>query len=137
MAILLALCLATQGKTSGTGWIEANSRDGTFAFAMPVKATEKVTTQKTPNGPLEILEYSATSGDCLYRIEKSALPVEIPEDDLIGALAASRDSIAEKSKILEDKAAIVAGWPARELLIEAPHKPGAPPSKTAMLICYA
>jgi hypothetical protein len=126
-----------QGKTSGTGWIEATSKDGTFVFAMPVKAAEKVTTQKTPDGPIEILEYSATSGDCLYRIEKTALPVEIPEDKLIGALGASRDAIAKKSRLLDDKAALVAGWPARELVIEAPLKPGAAASKIAMLICYA
>jgi hypothetical protein len=137
MTVLLAICLVTQGKTSGTGWVEAKSKDGTFAFAMPVKAAEKVTTQKTPDGPIEILEYSGTSGDCLYRIEKTALPVEIPDDKLIGALGASRDSIAMKCKLLDDKAAIVAGWPARELLMEAPLKPGAAPSKIAMLICYA
>ena len=137
MSVLLVLCLVTQGKNSGTGWVEATSKDGTFAFAMPVKAAEKVTAQKTPDGPIEILEYSGTSGDSLYRIEKTALPVEIPEDELIGALGASRDSIAAKTRLLDDKAAIVAGWPARELLIEAPLKPGAAPSKIAMLICYA
>jgi hypothetical protein len=137
MTLLLAICLVTQGKTSGTGWVEATSKDQTFVFAMPVKAAEKVTTQKTPNGPIEILEYSGTCGDCLYRVEKIGSPVEIPDEKLIGALAASRDSIARKSKILDDKAAIVAGWPARELVIEAPLQPGAAPSKIAMLICYA
>jgi hypothetical protein len=137
MTALLVLCLMTQGKTSGTGWVEATSKDGTFVFAMPVKAAEKVTSQKTPNGPIEILEYTGTSGDCIYKVEKTTLPVEIPDDKLIGALEAGRDSIATKTTLLEDKAAIVAGWPARELLIEAPIKPGAAPSKIAMLICYA
>jgi hypothetical protein len=51
-------------------------------------------------------------------------------------LVGARDSIAQKSKVLDDKKALVAGWPARELLVDAPLRPGAKPSMIAMLICY-
>jgi hypothetical protein len=74
--------------------------------------------------------------DCLYRVEKGKLPMEIPEKKLEGALGATRDSMVRKVKILDDQARTVAGWPARELMVEAPLRPGAQPSRIAMLILY-
>jgi hypothetical protein len=138
--LLLAVILASQTKSDGSNWVEVASKDGAFSFAMPAKPVEKMVVQRLSNGSINILEYSCTSDDCLYKIEKiekSKLPVEIPEEKLEGALGASRDSIARKTKLLDDKPTAVAGWPARELTIEAPLRPGAKPSKIAMLILFA
>ncbi len=120
-----------------SGWVQGRSKDGRFTFAMPARPTERIVKQQMSGKPIEILEYSCTSGKCLYRLEKTPVPVEIPEERLVGALKASRDSIAKRNKIIDDKETTLAGWPARELVIEAPLKPGAAPSKIAMLLFYA
>ena len=119
------------------GWVEAKSKDGRVTFAMPIKPTERTVEQKVAKKDIKVLEYSCTAGKCLYRLEKSPVPIEMPEEKLAGALKASRDAIAKKNKILEDRETTLAGWPARELVIEAPLKPGADPSKVAMLLFYA
>jgi hypothetical protein len=134
--LLLVVVLSSQTKVAGSSWVEVVSKDGAFSFAMPAKPVEKTVTQKAQTGPIEILDYSCTHGDCLYRIEKTKVPVEIPDDRHEAALIGARDSIGRKTKMLEDKKAVVAGWPARELLVEAPLRPGAKPSEIAMLICY-
>jgi hypothetical protein len=134
--LLLVVVLTAQTKANASSWVQAVSKDGACTFAMPEKPIEKTVAQQSKNGPIEILEYSCTHGGCLYKIEKTRVPVEIADDRLNAALAGSRDSIARKTKLLDDKAATVAGWPARELLIEASLRKGADPSKIAMLICY-
>jgi hypothetical protein len=135
--LLVAVILASQTKSDGSKWVEATSSDGAFSFAMPAKPVERTVVQRSANGPINILEYSCTSDDCLFKIEKSKLPVEIPEEKLEGALGASRDSVAKKTKLLADKPTTVAGWPARELTIEASLRPGASPSKITILILFA
>lgn len=39
--------------------------------------------------------------------------------------------------VLERQSRTISGWPACELLVEAPLKPGAQPSQIAMLMLYA
>jgi hypothetical protein len=134
--LLLSAALTSQPKGNVSTWVTANSMDGAFSFAMPAKPTEKTVVQESGNGPIDVLEYSCTVDDCLYRVEKGKLPMEIPDKKLEGALDATRDSMAQKFKILDDQARRVAGWPARELLVEAPLRPGAEPSRIAMLILY-
>ncbi len=134
--LLLVLVLTSQTKTAGSSWVQAVSKDGRFTFAMPAAPIEKIVTQQSKNGPIEILEYSCTHDGCLYKIEKTKVPVAIADDKLEQALAGARDSIARKNKLLADKATTVAGWPARELVIEASLRPGAAASTIAMLICY-
>ncbi len=111
--MLLLGVLTSQAKGQSSSWVEAVSKDGAFSFAMPAKPVEKTVTQQAKTGPIEILDYSCTHSDCLYRIEKTKVPVEIPEDRHEAALVGARDSIARKSKVLEDKKTLVAGWPAR------------------------
>ncbi|MHC5538363.1 hypothetical protein ACYOEI_09055 [Singulisphaera rosea] len=135
--LLLAVLVTSQAKGGGPKWVEATSKDDTFSFAMPAKPVEKAVVQQSQFGPLNVLEYSCVVDECLYRIEESKLPVEIPDEKLEGALGAGRDSIAKKTKIVSDKAKVVEGWHARELMVEAPLRPGADPSKIAMLILYA
>jgi hypothetical protein len=134
---LVAVVLTSQPNADRPGWVDAVSKDGVFAFAMPAKPVEKTVVQQSPNGPVEVLEYSCVRGDCLYRIEKAKSPIKIPDEKLEGALAASRDAIARKTRVLVDKSTTVAGWPARQLTVEAPLRPGADSSTIAMLICYA
>ncbi|WP_435007661.1 hypothetical protein P12x_004925 [Tundrisphaera lichenicola] len=133
------ILLLTTGLVAETpsGWVELKSKDGAVSFAMPIQPTEKTTTQRISGGPIEVLEYSCTSGGCLYRLEKSPMPIKIPEDRLAGALKAARDSIARKYEIQDEREATVAGWPALEFQIEAPLKAGAAPSKIRMLVFYA
>ncbi len=135
--LLSSALLTLQPKGEVPAWVNVNSKDGAFSFAIPVKPTEKTVVQQSANGPIDVLEYSCTVDDCLYRVEKARLPIAVPERKLEGALVASRDSMARKVKILDDKARMIAGWPARELMVEAPLRPGAQPSRIAMLILYA
>ncbi len=134
--LFLALSLTSQARSAGPGWVEGTSRDNDFTFAMPGKAAERVTTQPAANGPIEVLEYSCLSGDCQYRVEKSKLPIKLTDEKRVLALGGMRDSIARKTKLIEDRETTVAGWPARELTVEAPLRPGAGPSRIAMLILY-
>lgn len=135
--LFLAVLLTSQTKGDGPKWVESTSKEDTFSFAMPAKPVQKVVVQPSQYGPMDILEYSCVIDGCLYRVEESKLPVEIPDEKLEGALEAGRDSIAKKTKVVSDKAKIVEGWHARELMVEAPLRPGADPSKIAMLILYA
>ncbi len=134
--IFLAVLLIGQTTTNDAPWVEKRSKDGKFSFAMPVDPVEKIAVQSSPKGSVEVLEYSASHDDCLYKIEKAKSPAPMPAEKLEGALGAVRDSIAKKVKLLSDEATTVAGWPARKLLIEAPLRPGQEPSQVAMLICY-
>lgn len=139
LVLLVVLGVGVLAGADGPRWIKATSKDDRFDFAMPVAPREREVNQRSSEGDSRILEYSGTHDRCLYKIEKIESPVAIPEEKLIGTLGASRDAIFKNKqvKLLDDKPATVAGWPARRLTIEAPIRRGQAPCRIAMLICYA
>lgn len=135
--VLLAAVLTAQAKAPDGNWVKSVSKDDKFSFVMPTKPVAKDVVQNSASGSIQILEYSCVSNECLYKIEQTKVPTPILEDKIEAALAAVRDSVAKKTKLMDDRIVSVAGRPARRLTIEAPLKPGGEPHTIAMLVCVA
>ena len=84
-----------------------------------------------------MLEVSCQAEGCLYKVERTTMPRPFGKANEQGALDAICKSVASKARLKANQSIDVAGHPGRDLLVEAPLRPGAKPSSIAMRLVVA
>ncbi len=130
--LIVILSMLAQSPALPPGWMVYTPKAGGFSIAMPPKPTVKTVSQEGKAGAVEVLDVSGQAEGCLYRVERTMMPRPFGKANEQGALDAICKSVAAKTALKAQQAIEVEGHPGLDLLVEAPLKPGAKPSKIAM-----
>ncbi|MBX6314389.1 MAG: hypothetical protein IRY99_15970 [Isosphaeraceae bacterium] len=120
-AVLLILNSDERGEQGPrSAWKEFTPQDGIFAVRLPGEPTEKKQTLESNLGPLENVQYLASSGRVAYMVTSVAYPVAPPRAKAL--LDGTRDGVVKvaQGRLLLEKPITLGRHPGRELTIEVP-----------------